>query len=368
MADNNNEHTDNNGNLPNKTEVPRKTKKMLNKGGLTVLIVIIAIGVISGIYGLLANPNSGSVSNVIDNPASSIRGTRQAEKNIHRLFDFKNSNYIAALHIEGVIDSENKTYNQSWLLTTIDSLTRDNENKAILLYIDSPGGAVYQADEVYMALQDYKKTGKAVYAYLGPLAASGGYYIACAADTICANRNTLTGSIGVIAGQSLDLTGLMEKAGIKSTTITAGKNKNMLNYNSPLTPEQKSIMQSVADECYDQFVDIVANSRNMKNSVVKKLADGRIYTARQALNNGLIDHIGTWDSTITRLDDDKFGGKDLAVINYSYEEKESLLDIITHAVTLLNGAKATSAVGIPQALMKVLAPAVTYPAYYYAQQ
>ena len=99
-----------------------------------------------------------------------------------------------------------------------------------------------------MALQDYKSTGKKVYAYLGSMAASGGYYIACASDKIFANRNTLTGSIGVIAGQFIDITEFLEDHGIHYETVHAGRNKNMGNYNEPLNEEQRQIMQSIADE------------------------------------------------------------------------------------------------------------------------
>ena len=113
-----------------------------------------------------------------------------------------------------------------------------------------------------MECKKYNET-KTLWAYLGSVAASGGYYIACSTENIIANRNTLTGSIGVIAGQSVDLSEFMTKHGIKMTTFTAGKNKNMLNIDQPVTPEQKEIMQSVADECYEQFTQIVADGRKL---------------------------------------------------------------------------------------------------------
>ena len=105
---------------------------------------------------------------------------------------FDNKNYIAELHIVGVMEAQNKTYNQKWLIETIHSLKEDSSNKGILLYINSPGGGVYQADETYLALLDYKKsTGNPVVAYFGPLAASGGYYVACASSSIYANRKSV---------------------------------------------------------------------------------------------------------------------------------------------------------------------------------
>lgn len=238
--------------------------------------------------------------------------------------------YLAVVNIVGTIsEDDGATYNQEWLLQTIDELTNDSANRGILLYVDSPGGTVYESDEAYLALENYKAvTGRPVVAYMASTACSGAYYISCAADEIYANRNTLTGSIGVIMGSSIDLSGFLEEHGIKVTTIHAGKNKNMFNYDEPVTEEQAAIMQSIVDESYEQFTEIVAAGRGMDLEYVQKLADGRIYTARQAAENGLIDGI---------VDDIEeaaqilaaLGGIDYAqtdLITYSYEAEESYLD------------------------------------------
>ena len=209
--------------------------------------------------------------------------------------------YVANLYVTGVIQEANETYNQEWLLDTIAGLEEDENNAGILLVIDSPGGAVYEADEVYLALRKYKNSGKQLWAYFKSMAASGGYYIACAADTIYANRNTMTGSIGVIYGPAIDATALLDKIGIKATSFASGKNKGMLSYNSPLTEEQQKIMQSLVDETYEQFTDIVASSRKMGLKEVKALADGRVYSAKQAKDNGLIDAIGTLENAQERM-------------------------------------------------------------------
>ncbi|MCM1320476.1 MAG: signal peptide peptidase SppA [Bacteroides sp.] len=206
--------------------------------------------------------------------------------------------YMAVLHITGVIEDNNETYNQKEAEFTIEELTEDSSNKALVLYIDSPGGLVYNTDEIYQRLLNYKSKGKKIYAYLGPIAASGGYYIACAADIITANRNSATGSIGVIAGTSIDLTEFLQKYGVKITTITAGENKNMMNFDAPLTEEQKQIAQSWAAEVYDQFVSIVSENRNLPESEVRSLADGRIYTASQAHKLHLIDSIDTFNNAL----------------------------------------------------------------------
>ena len=238
------------------------------------------------------------------------------------------SGYIAELYIEGTIQTENEQYNQQWLLDTIDELKNDSNNLGTILFINSPGGTVYESDEVYLALMDYK-TEKPLWAYLGPTAASGGYYIACSAERIIANRNTLTGSIGVIAGQSFDLTEFMTKHGIKMNTITAGKNKNMLNINQPLTPEQRAIMQSVADECYNQFTQIVAEGRNLPIETVKTLADGRIYTAQQAKNNKLIDDVNEFAKAKDDMKNTLFEGKNISFTEYKYQKSKNKYFYIT---------------------------------------
>ena len=166
---------------------------------------------------------------------------------------------IAKIKIEGVIEKENETYNQKWLLETIKKLEKNKSNAGIMLYISSPGGGVYESDEVYVALKKYKeRTNRPVYAYFASLAASGGYYIGCAADTIIANRNTITGSIGVISGRFVDLSEPLKKHGIKAETIHAGRNKTMGSVTESVTDEQRAIMQSLADECYAPFTGIVA--------------------------------------------------------------------------------------------------------------
>ncbi len=286
--------------------------KRNTKHGIIVFIIIALIALFSAVTSFIpGKKNKNHTEN--SNPEMQFISNNK-----------KKDGYIAALKIQGVIQEANISYNQEWLLETIKSLKEDKRNIGLALFIDSPGGAVYQADEAYLALQDYKTSGKPVWAYQGSLAASGGYYISCAADKIFANRNTLTGSIGVITGSSYDLTGLFDKIGIKSETIHAGKNKNMFNMNEPVTEEQREIMQSLADECYEQFTGIVAMSRNIPVIEVKKLADGRIYSAGQALKNGLIDGIDSWDGMIKQMKDMCFNGKEKELIWFTYEYNPSL--------------------------------------------
>lgn len=191
----------------------------------------------------------------------------------------------------GGIFEENKGYKHLDTLEYIDRMKRDTANKGILLQVDSPGGAVYESEELYLKLKEYQReTNRPVWTYMKHYAASGGYYISALSDKIYANPNTTTGSIGVIIS-GFDMTGLYEKLGIRSFSITSGKNKDM----SKMNEEQIAIYQSIVDESYDRFVEIVADGRRMSKEDVKKLADGRIYSAKQAKANGLIDEIGLYE-------------------------------------------------------------------------
>lgn len=190
------------------------------------------------------------------------------------------------------------SYHHNATLNYVENLQYDRSNKGIFLYFDTGGGGVYESDELYRALMEYKEaTGRPIYAFFGPTAVSGGYYIAMAADYISADRNTTTGSIGVIMSYT-NVKGLYDKLGLKSVYITSGRNKSMGASDLDLTDEQRAIYQGVVDEAYDQFVGIVCEGRGMPETTVRKLADGRIYTAKQALANGLIDEVTTLDEAL----------------------------------------------------------------------
>lgn len=214
--------------------------------------------------------------------------------------------YIAVLPITGTIANTNSSletgYDHSHTLATLERLIADESNKGLVLFINSPGGGVYATDEAYLMIKEYQdKTGRPVYAAMGELAASGGYYVAAPCKKIYANRNTLTGSIGVRLSTMYDVSEFLDKHGIKVTTITAGKNKAMGDSTVELTKEQKEIYQSIVDESYDQFVNVVAEGREMSLEKAEKIADGRIYTAKQAKKNGLVDEIGTLDEAISSM-------------------------------------------------------------------
>ncbi len=352
-----------------------ETKK--NGSGKLFLIIAIVLAALALVYVVL-NKSAIFQKNVPAQPKtfpqnpSKNSGGKFAVKNFHFGNSFKGNvggEYVARLYIQGVIQEANEKYNQEWLLTTIEGLKDDPYNLGILLVVDSPGGTVYESDEAYLALREYKKSGKPVWAYFESLAASGGYYISCAADTIWANRNTLTGSIGVIAGASVDATGFLEKLGVKATTFHAGKNKNMLNYNSPLTEEQRAIMQSIADDAYEQFTGIVASARQKSIEEIAAIADGRIYTARQAKANGLIDSIGSLEDAQEKFQEKikkDFEDDSISVefFDYKYEYEPPFFNKFFRVIS---GAKNPEALFDPitKATLETLAPEIKYPAYLY---
>ena len=239
------------------------------------------------------------------------------------------TDYIAVLDIVGTIsENDGYTYDQQYLLDSVEQIMEDHHNQGLILHIDSPGGAVYQIDELYLKLMDYKETtGRPVYAAIESYAASGGYYEACAADKIYANHNAITGSIGVIMGEFIDLSGLLDRLGVNVSYITSGANKSMGNSYQPLTEEQKAIYQYICNEYYDRFVKIVVEGRNLDEGTVRKLADGRIYSASQALQHGLIDGLESFDDTVSRMTAD-LGYDSIDVQYFQYTASYGLLDYI----------------------------------------
>ncbi len=167
---------------------------------------------------------------------------------------------------------------------------RDDSIKAVVVRVDSPGGGVVPSQEIYNAILSLKKK-KRVVVSMGSVAASGGYYIACAADEIVANPGTITGSIGVIAHFS-NVEELLKKIGLKSSIIKSGKYKDIGSPLREMTQDEKRLFQGVIDDIYDQFIEAVSTNRNITKKKVADIADGRIFTGRQALKMKLVDFLG----------------------------------------------------------------------------
>jgi protease-4 len=168
----------------------------------------------------------------------------------------------------------------------------DPRVRALVVRINSPGGTVTASDVIYRELRLYReRTGRPIVAVLMDLAASGGYYVALAADTIVAHPTTVTGSIGTIM-VSMNAEGLLQKIGVAPLTIKSGERKDMGSPFRTVTPEERAIFQSVIDDLHRQFVAKLAERRRLDPATAARLADGRIYSAEQALAQGLVDRIG----------------------------------------------------------------------------
>ena len=163
--------------------------------------------------------------------------------------------------------------------------------KAIILRINSPGGSAAGAQEMYQEVRRIRSRGKPVYVSMGDVAASGGYYIAAAANRIFADAGTMTGSIGVISA-TLDLSGLFDKIGVQPQVVKEGKFKDMGSGLRPLTDNEREIVQGLLANVYEQFINDVAAGRNLPKEEVRKLATGQVYTGQQALKLKLVDELG----------------------------------------------------------------------------
>ncbi|MFH1312751.1 MAG: signal peptide peptidase SppA [Candidatus Eisenbacteria bacterium] len=168
---------------------------------------------------------------------------------------------------------------------------KDDDVRAIVVRIESPGGVVAAAQEIYTELARTRDEGKPIVASMGGIAASGGYYVACGATSIVANPGTLTGSIGVIMSfpHSEEL---FRKLGIGFDVIKTGEYKDLGSLSRPLTADEKQLMLELLNDVYDQFVTVVSLERDIEPDVVKEFADGRLLTGRQAYDLGLVDSLG----------------------------------------------------------------------------
>ncbi|HPJ93621.1 MAG TPA: signal peptide peptidase SppA [Deltaproteobacteria bacterium] len=197
---------------------------------------------------------------------------------------------IGMLEIDGPIMTS-LTY-----LETIKGFEEDEQIKAVIVRLDSPGGRVGPSQEVFEALLRLKQT-KPVVASMASISASGAYYIACAADTIYALSGTLTGSIGVIL-EFIDVSEGLSKLGVSARSITGGELKDAGTPFRPMSDKERRYYEELARDVHDQFIDAVSESRGLPREEVVKYADGRVFTGRQAHAIGLIDNLGGLDDAI----------------------------------------------------------------------
>ncbi len=202
------------------------------------------------------------------------------------------SSHVLVLDLEGII------FDSKDFVQLLKDYGSNSGAKAVVLRLNTPGGGVAASQEMYEAVRRFKsQSHKKVVVSMASVAASGGYYVACAADRIFANPGTITGSIGVIA-EWYNYGDLLEWAKMKDVVIKSGPLKDAGSPTRPLSDEEKAYFQGLINNLYGQFVSTVASSRKMSVETVKKLADGRVYTGQEAKQNGLIDDLGTLQDAV----------------------------------------------------------------------
>lgn len=201
---------------------------------------------------------------------------------------------VALITVEGVIlDSKE-------VIAQLEKYRTNPTVKAIVLRINSPGGGVAPSQEIYEEILKTRQTNKKpIVTSMGSVAASGGYYIAAATDLIIANPGTITGSIGVLL-QVPNISGLMQKIGVKSVVVKSGRHKDLASPTRDMTESERQILQGMLDDVHGQFIDVVAKDRQLDREKVEAIADGRIFSGREAQSIGLVDQLGNLQDAIER--------------------------------------------------------------------
>ncbi len=271
----------------------------MKKKELTALLVAAAVFIATGLLGVSSAKGLNESRSSLDLSALGMGELVSSETEVPA------GPYVEQLNISGNImygsGINDDCVDVQGLIDEIYLLAEDPNNVGLLLYVDSPGGTMNAADDLYYALMDYKAaTGRPIYCYFDSVACSGGYYVAMPADEICANRNALCVNIGVYIS-TYNLSGLYEKLGVEQLVFRSSDNKGIGLEGQPWSEEQIAIYQSIVDESYAQFVDVVAEGRGMSPEEVMAGDDGREMTAKQALEAGFIDSIDRYDSYVNTV-------------------------------------------------------------------
>jgi protease-4 len=312
--------------IEQESELPKK-RKGCSSGCLIASVISIAligacliIGGIIFVVMAVSNPESGALS-------GNFQPFAKANDGLLEKFSEGNSsssNKIALIEIRGMImDADGGGFFQaassSLLVRQLDRAQKDPDVKAVILYLDTPGGEVTASDNIYKKILEVKDAGKIVVSYMNTVAASGGYYIAVASDLIVAHRLCITGSIGVIM-QTYNYQELLGKIGVHAETYKSGKMKDMLDGSRIRTEEEKALAQKIVNQIYSEFVSIVAEGRkNLSEELIKssEIGDGRIFLGSEALKLGLVDENGFYDDAIHRtLEIAKIPFNDYKIVTY----------------------------------------------------
>ena len=276
---------------------PAKKRRSIGFFGVVAILVICAI-----VFGV----GIALTKSITDAGGAFSQGGVDEYPDLESVWSYGNGDTeVVRIAIRGpIIRSEGGFFGSGYdpveaVLRQIRLASSNPEIKALILEIDSPGGGITASDVIYNELQGFKSTDpdRKIVAIFGDVAASGGYYVAAAADYIVAHPTTITGSIGVLIS-TLNVRELANRHGIKDVTIKSGDNKDMLNPFGELSEQQHVILQDMISEMHDRFVGLVAEGRDLPREAVEEVADGRILTVTQALESGLVDEVGYWENAV----------------------------------------------------------------------
>lgn len=247
--------------------------------------------------------------------------------------DGDSSSKIAVLSIEGTIIAGPQHYH---LMNSLEAIRDDSTIKGVILEVDSPGGGVYESAQISDKIKQIKEeTNIPFYTVMGSMAASGGYYVSAVTDKIYAMPETTTGSIGVILS-STNFSGLFEKYGVSTNVIKSGEFKDIGSSTKPMSDQDRAILQTLIDNSYNRFVNVVAQGRGMSVDTVKIIADGRVYDGQQALDLGLIDEFGYYEKALEDLSAE-LNIDNPQVIMYEYKEDfNGLLSLLGASYSNMN--------------------------------
>jgi protease-4 len=236
---------------------------------------------------------------------------------------------VGLVEILGDIESSEGVVDQ------LDHMRLDSSVRAVVLRLDSPGGGVAASQEIYDAVRRVTDDDKPVVASMGGVAASGAYYIACAADTIVSNPGTLTGSIGVIMSFP-NTEELFKKVGLRFEVVKTGKFKDIGSLSRPMTPDEKALLQGVLSSVYEQFVKAISDGRGMDRKDILPYADGRIFSGAQAQDLGFVDKLGDLNEAI-QLAGTMAGIKGRPVVVRKERRRVSFIDLFQEKLHLVPG-------------------------------
>lgn len=256
---------------------------------------------------------------------------------------------VALFNVDGVIVGGKgksgimgSTYGADTLITRLHEIARGNKYSGVILRVNSPGGSAAASQEIYELIEEVKASGKFVIASMADVAASGGYMISSACDAIIASPSTMTGSIGVIMALPV-YKAVAEKIGYSQNVIKAGELKDIGNPMRTMTAEEETLMQTMADECHDEFIQLVAKGRRKSIEDITALANGMVYTGRQAYNNGLVDSLGNFYTAVDLMKD-KLGVDDIKI--KEIKTSKGIVSSLLSAVSLADVFKTAS--GVPK--------------------